>query len=94
MSLDTVLPPCAECGKPIENHSKFKRTLIDVVSIDGHKQFARLHYYFYKYRCLDPECGAVFQKPVSFVKDNSKTTKRYEDEVLRHVMFPSLNCGV
>lgn len=91
MSPDTAMPVCAECGGPVENHGKFDRTLIDVVSVDGYKQFARLHYYFYKYRCLDPECGAVFQKPIDFVKENSKTTKRYEDEVLRHLMFESMD---
>ena len=91
MSPETSMPTCAECGGPVENHGRFNRTLIDVVSVDGYKQFARLHYYFYKYRCLDPECGAVFQKPVEFVKENSKTTKRYEDEVLRHLMYESID---
>lgn len=91
MSPDTTVPVCVECGGVVENHGRFDRTLIDVVDIDGHKQFARLHYYFYKYRCLDPECGAVFQKPINFVKENSKTTKRYEDEVLRHVMYESMD---
>lgn len=91
MSPDTALPVCAECGGPVENHGKFKRTLIDVIKKDEKKQFARLHYYFYKYRCLDPECGAVFQKPVGFVNENSKTTKRYEDEVMRHVMYESMD---
>lgn len=91
MSPDTAMPVCAECGGSVENHGRFARTLIDIVSVDGEKQFARLHYYFYKYRCLNPECGAVFQKPIEFVKENSKTTKRYEDEVLRHVMYESLD---
>lgn len=91
MSPDTAMPLCAECCGPVENHGRFARTLIDIVSVDGEKQFARLHYYFYKYRCLNPECGAVFQKPIEFVKENSKTTKRYEDEVLRHVMYESLD---
>ena len=91
MSPDTEMPVCAECGKPAENHGRFERTLIDVVTVDGRKQFARLHYYFYKYRCLDKECGAVFQKPIGFAKENSKTTKRYEDEVVHYLLYESID---
>lgn len=91
MSPDTAMPVCVECGGPVENRGKFERTLMDVITVDGDKRFARLHYYFYKYRCLDPDCGAVFQKPIEFVKENSKATKRYEDEVLRHLMYESMD---
>lgn len=91
MSPDTALPPCIECEGPVENHGRFPRTFIDVITKDGNKQFARLHYYFYKYRCLDPECGAVFQKQITFAKENSKTTKRYENEILRYAMYESLD---
>lgn len=91
MSPDTALPVCVECEGPVENHGRFERTLTDIVTVNGKKQFAKLHYAFYKYRCLDPECGTIFQKPISFVKENSKTTKRYENEVLRHVMFESID---
>lgn len=91
MNPDTSLPPCVECNGPVENHGRFPRSLIDVINKDGSKQFARLHYYFYKYRCLNPECGAIFQKTISFAKESSKVTKRYENEVVRHAMYESLD---
>ena len=96
MSPDTQVPACIECGGPTENHGKFEKVLIDVVSVDRKKQFARLHYYFYKYRCLNKvpdheNCNAVFQKSMGFVSsDNAKITKRYEDEIMRLAMYESL----
>lgn len=91
MKTDTRLPVCDECGGPVENHGKFERTLIDIISVDGNKQFAKLHYIFYKYRCLKKDCGAITQKPMQFVKESSKTTKRYENEIIRHLMYESMD---
>lgn len=91
MSPDTALPVCVECRGPVENHGRFERTLTDVITVKDKKQFARLHYFFYKYRCLNPDCATVFQKPINFVKENSKVTKRYEDEVIRHLMYESID---
>ena len=96
MSPDTGVPPCIECGGPTENHGRFDKVLIDIVSVDRQKQFARLHYYFYKYRCLNKvsgheNCNALFQKPVGFVSsENAKITRRYEDEIMRLAMYESL----
>ena len=96
MSPNTEVPPCVECGGPTENHGKFDKILIDIVSVDRRKQFARLHYYFYKYRCLNKvpgheNCNALFQKQVGFVSsENAKITRRYEDEVMRLAMYESL----
>ena len=96
MSPDTEVPVCIECGGPTENHGKFEKVLIDIVSVDRKKQFARLHYYFYKYRCLNKvadheNCNALFQKQVGFISsENSKITRRYEDEVMRLAMYESL----
>lgn len=91
MSPDTAMPLCIECKGPVENHGRFERVLIDIVQVDRQKQFARLHYYFYKYRCLSENCNTVFQKQVNFVNDNAKITKRYEDEIMRHVMYESID---
>ncbi|MCI8292048.1 MAG: transposase [Hespellia sp.] len=91
MSPDTAVPQCIECNGQVENHGRFCRTLRDIITIDGKKRFAKLHYYFYKYRCLNDECGAVFQKTVHFVKENAKITKRYENEVLWHMMYESID---
>lgn len=96
MSPDTKVPPCIECGGPTENHGKFDKVLIDLVPVDRKKQFARLHYYFYKYRCLNKvaeheNCNALFQKPMDFISsDNAKITRRYEDEIMRLAMYESL----
>lgn len=91
MSPDTAMPLCVECNGPVENHGRFERVLLDIVQKDDEKRFARLHYYFYKYRCLNPECSTVFQKPVSFVSENGKVTKRYENEVMRLLFYESID---
>ena len=91
MSPDTEMPLCIECNGPVENHGRFCRELIDVVQEDEKKRFARLQYYFYKYRCLDPECSTVFQKPVNFVSENGKVTKRYENEVMKFLLYESID---
>lgn len=96
MSPDTAVPLCIECNGPTENHGKFGKVLIDVVSDDRKKHFAKLHYSFYKYRCLNAipnyeNCNTVFQKQMGFVSsDNAKITRRYEDEVMRRAMYESL----
>ncbi len=91
MSPDTAVPVCIECGGPVVNHGKFERILLDIVTENTIKRFAHLHFCFYKYRCLSTECGAVFQKKIAFVKDNAKTTKRYEDEVMSYALYESFD---
>lgn len=96
MSPDTEVPTCIECGGPTENHGKFDKILIDIVPADRQKQFVRLHYYFYKYRCLNKlpgheNCNTLFQKQMDFVSsENAKITRRYEDEIMRLAMYESL----
>ena len=91
MSPDTAVPVCIECKGPTANNGRFTSKLLDVVQIGEKKQFVRLHYRFYKYRCLSENCNTVFQKPVAFVNENAKITKRYEDEIIRHVLYESID---
>lgn len=97
MSPETEVPKCIECGGPTENHGRYDKLLLDIVSVDRKKQFARLHYYFYKYRCLNKMpgheyCNVLFQKQMNFVSsDNAKITRRYEDEIMRLAMYESLS---
>lgn len=96
MGKDKEVPACIECGGPTENHGRFDKVLIDVVQVDRQKQFARLQYYFYKYRCLNAvegheDCNTLFQKQMRFISsDNAKITRRYEDEIMRLAMYESL----
>ena len=88
---DTEMPLCIECHGPVKNHGRFRRDLIDIVEINQQRQFARLSYHFYKYRCLSETCSTVFQKEPDFVKESAKVTRRYEDEVMHYVMYESID---
>lgn len=96
MGRDKTVPACIECGGPTVNHGRFDKVLIDIIQVDRQKQFARLHYYFYKYRCLNEvegheNCNTLFQKQLGFVSsDNAKITCRYENEIMRLAMYESL----
>lgn len=91
MSPDTGVPICIECSGKVKNQGKFHKTYIDVVTLNDQKQFARLHYYFYKYLCLNEDCGALFQKTMRFASEKARITKRYEDEVMKHVFYESID---
>ena len=91
MSPDTGVPICIECSGKVKNQGRFNKTYIDVVTINKQKQFARLHYYFYKYLCLNEECGALFQKPMHFASEKARITRRYEDEVMKHIFHESID---
>lgn len=93
VSNDRKVPVCNECGGPAMNYGTFDRELIDITTVDGKKQFTRLHYYFYKYRCIEknnPDCG-IFRKDLDFVNENARTTRRYEDEIVKRLMFRSID---
>ncbi len=84
MNLDNTMPVCPECGGPVKNHGRFKRSYIDIlINEDENPQIIELDYFFYKYRCLDEDCPTVFQKPIEFARENARVTRRLEDHLMR-----------
>ena len=86
MNPDTAIPNCPECHKRMKNHGKYERQYLDVICEEGKlPRFITLHYLFYKYRCMNKECErTLYQKPISFAKENAKVTKRLEDLIVRY----------
>lgn len=86
MNPDTSIPECPECHRRMKNHGKYERQYLDVICEDGKPpRFIVLHYLFYKYRCMNEECKrTLYQKPVSFAKENANVTERLEDLIVRY----------
>lgn len=86
MNPDTSIPECPECHKRMKNHGKYERQYLDVICEEGKSpRFITLHYLFYKYRCMDKECNrTLYQKPITFAKENANVTERLEDLIVKY----------
>lgn len=95
MNSDTSVPLCERCqlrmrqgenlihAARMKNHGKFEKKFFDVIKRpDGSFKVVTLHYLYYKYRCLDDTCPTVYQKPITFARENAHVTRRFEDYVV------------
>ena len=81
---DYNVPPecCPVCGETrLKAHNLFPRTYTDYIMEENTPRVIELEYRFYKYRCLNPDCGRVFPADISFASVNSKVTNRMENKI-------------
>lgn len=78
---------CPRCGSnAVKTQDLFSKAYWDLIS-DGEKQkVIKLEYEFYKYRCLNKECGHIFAKSVSFASRRDNVTFRLENEIAHKVL--------
>lgn len=84
---DSEVEYCPHCGSDsVKKQDLFSKTYWDMVSINEKKKVIQLEYEFYKYRCLNKDCGHVFTKPVDFASRRDNVTFRLENEIVRRVL--------
>lgn len=83
-----MLPECCPVcgGSKIKVHDLFSRTYTDYIMEDNVPRIINLLYEFYKYRCMNPECGRVFAADISFATVNDNVTHRLEDRIAKAVI--------
>ena len=72
-------PVCNE--KAFKVHDRFSRTYTDYIDEGNDPRIINLEYQFYKYRCLNPECGRIFAAEISFATVNDNVTHRLENRI-------------
>lgn len=84
---DPEIEGCPRCGSDaIKTQDLFSKTYLDLVSDGKKKKVIQLEYEFYKYRCLNKDCGHVFSKPVHFASRRDNVTLRLENEIAQRVL--------
>lgn len=84
---DDVPECCTACnGKTFKVHDRFSRTYTDYIMEDSVPKIISLIYEFYKYRCLNPDCGRIFAADISFATVNDNVTHRLEDKIAELVI--------
>lgn len=78
---------CPVCrGKVIKVQNLYSKTFIDCIRVDDSLHAIFMDYNFYKYRCLNTDCGHIFAKVIKFATGDDRVTGRVEDEVARLVI--------
>ena len=84
---DDLPESCSVCmGKEFRVHNLFSRTYTDYIMEDNVPRIISLVYEFYKYRCMNPECGRIFAADISFATVNDNVTHRLEDRIAEFVI--------
>ena len=84
---DPEIEGCPRCGSnAVKTQDLFSKTYLDLVSDGKKKKVIQLEYEFYKYRCLNKDCGHVFSKPVHFASRRDNVTLRLENEIAQRVL--------
>ncbi len=84
---DPEIECCPHCGSDaVKTQGLFSKTYFDLVSEGKKKKVIQLDYEFYKYRCLNKDCGHVFSKPVHFASRRDNVTFRLENEIAQRVL--------
>ncbi len=78
---------CPACGgNRMMVHDRFPRTYMDYIIEEGVPRIIHLDYQFYKYRCLNHECGRIFPAEITFATVNDNVTHRLEDKIAELVI--------
>ncbi len=87
---DEIPDCCPAClGKEFRNHNLFSHTYTDYIKDDNGIRIITLRYEFYKYRCLNPECGRIFAKEIPFAAGRDNVTSRLEKLIADSVIHGS-----
>ena len=79
---ESAAQPCPYCGsQDYKTHDLFGREYIDVIRQGDSFQSVKILYEFYKYRCLNPDCGKIFHNSIDFASINDNVTHRLENTV-------------
>ena len=84
---DPEIECCPHCeSDAVKTQGLFSKTYLDLVSDGQKKKVIQLEYEFYKYRCLNKDCGHVFSKPIHFASRRDNVTFRLENEIAQRVL--------
>ena len=93
---DEIPDCCPFClGKKFKNHNLFSHTYRDYIREDNVPRIINLKYEFYKYRCLNHDCGRIFAKEIPFATVRDNVTLRLEnfiaDSVIRGSSYEQIS---
>ena len=95
---DEIPDCCPVCmGKKFRNHNLFSHTYTDYIKDENGIRIITVRYEFYKYRCLNPDCGRIFSKEIPFATGRDNVTSRLEqliaDSVIQGSSYDEISNG-
>ena len=86
-SYDAKAGQCPLCkSERIKNHGLFSKSYYDLIEENGRPHVIKLNYDYYKFLCLEENCGHVFVKETDFASKNDNVTHRLEDAIAKKII--------
>ena len=75
---------CPKCGsRKVRNQGNMHRKFLDIVPRREDVAIVTVSLNYTRYKCLSPECGAVFYPEFTFASPYSRTTLRLDDVIVK-----------